>query len=92
MRCTSLCSTNQDVVDWDVDELNEVTNESHDSEPNRYSLADLQIFLLGRFCASDEELVSIPHKLLRNLDEFSNFVGHVAVRLWGKDWRWDRSR
>jgi len=36
-----LCPSNKDIVYWNVDELNEITNETHDCKTDKYCLANL---------------------------------------------------
>jgi hypothetical protein len=37
-------SANNDVIDWDVDNLDEIAQEAHDEEANKYDLANFYIF------------------------------------------------
>lgn len=39
----SLLSTDEDLVDWDVNELDDVADASHDGEPHGDSAADLEV-------------------------------------------------
>jgi len=36
-----LCPSDKDIVYWNVDELNEITNETHDRKTDKYCLANL---------------------------------------------------
>jgi len=46
IRGNKLRPTYKDVVDWDVDEFHEVSNEAHDSETDGNRPADVQVFFL----------------------------------------------
>jgi len=76
----NLCPSDKDIVYWNVDEFYKITNETHDRKTNSYRLTDLRKFLRRRFCATCKELISVTNELLRNLNEFSNFVGHDGGR------------
>jgi len=74
----SLRSTYEDVVNWDVDEFHEVSNEAHDSEANCNRPANVQVLFLSGFCAPCQELVSVTDELLGNFDELLDLVGHAG--------------
>jgi len=59
-----------------VDELHEVTNESHHCEANRDRPTYLKVLCLRGLRAPSDELFPFPNKLLGNFDKFSDFVGH----------------
>lgn len=75
-----LCTSNKNIIYWYMNKLHEITDETHNAETNGNSLAYLREFLLRRFGATGKELISVADELLRNLDEFTNFVGHNGVR------------
>lgn len=69
-------SPNENIVYWDMDQLDKVANESHDGKSYSDGFADLCKFFLRRFCTTCQELVSVTNELLGYLDEFAYFVGH----------------
>jgi len=71
-----LCSTHKNVVNRNVDQLHEVTNESHHCKANSNSLGDLNEFFLGGLGTPSEELVAVTEELLGNFSEFFDLVGH----------------
>jgi len=75
-----LGSTDKDVVDGYMNELHEVTNETHYSEANGYGLADLNEFFWRRFGAPCDELVSVVDELLGDFSKFFDFVRHGRLR------------
>jgi len=75
-----LCSTDKDIVDRYMDELYEVTNETHDSETDGYGLADLNKLFWRGFCAPCDELLSVVDELSGNFSEFIDFVSHGELR------------
>jgi len=78
IRRNPLCSTYKDIVNWDVDEFHEVSDEAHDSETDGNCPADVQVLFLSGLCAPCQELVSITDELLGNFDEFLDLVGHAG--------------
>lgn len=55
----------EDIVDWNVNQLDEKPDKAHDEEPDRRGLGDAHEFLHARFLAPLEELGSLPGVLLR---------------------------
>lgn len=73
---TKLGSSNQNIINWDVDQLDEISYETHHCESNSDCSAYLPKLFLGGFCTTCQELIPFTNKLLRDLEEFFNFVGH----------------
>jgi len=79
-RPSSLCSTHEDVINWNVDEFHEVANEAHDSKADGNCPADVQVFFLCGFRAPCQELVSITDELLGNFEEFIHIpINNILV-------------
>jgi hypothetical protein len=68
----------ENIVNGNMDELNQVTDKSHDSETDCDSLGNLNKFFSRGFCASNKKLVSLANKLLWYLNELLDFLGHYA--------------
>ena len=53
-RAKKRLGSDDDVVDWDVDELDEESNESHDGESDRGGRGDLLVFCKKKWGKSDK--------------------------------------
>jgi len=71
-------SSYEDVVNGNMNELDQITDEPHDSETDSDGLRNLNKLFSRRFCASNEELVALANKLLWSLDKLLKFLGHYA--------------
>lgn len=71
-----LCATDQDLVNRNVNQLDEVTNSTHNQESHADSLADLdELALVGLGAALDEER-SLTDEVLGNIGELLEGLGH----------------
>lgn len=59
----------QDIVDWDVNELDEKADEAHDEEADTGGPSDLHKFLTVRLCALFHQVHRVPRKLLKRFDQ-----------------------
>jgi len=80
----SLCSAYQDIVNWNMDELNQISNCAHYKETNANSLRNLDKLPAIRLCASVNELRAISDEIPWDIQELLNLVGHVWLiwRAW----------
>merc|ERR1719310_1296032 len=75
-RC--LLATDDDVVDWDEDELHGVANEAHDAETDGASSSDLLELLRIWLSAALDQTARVVGKLNSTLDAVANWVGLVG--------------
>jgi len=71
-----LCATDQDLVDGNVNQLDDVSNGTHNQEAHANSLADLDEFTLVGLGAAAHELGSLTDKVLGDVSEFLEGVRH----------------
>lgn len=71
-----LCSADKDVVHGDVYQLDEVPNGTHDKETHSDGLADLDKFTLVGLGASLDEQRTVADKVLGDIGELLEVVGH----------------
>lgn len=71
-----LRTTDQNVVDGDVDELDDVTDSSHDEETNTDGLRELLVLGAIGLGAPPHELDAILSELRGDLKELLNGIGH----------------
>jgi len=69
-----LCATDEDVVHRNVNNLHDVSDESHNQETGTDGLADLNEFTLVGLLASVDELHAIFQKLPRHIEQFLHLV------------------
>jgi len=74
----ALCRTDQDVVYRNVNQLDKVSNETHDEETNGNCSTVGEVFFLVRFCTSFEEHCPFLDELLR---KFCKLVDSFRHRL-----------
>ena len=71
------CSSDQDLVNGDMYELDKVPDETHDGESYGDGSAELNVFLLRRLGTSVDELSSLLDELLGHVGKvFDHVFGH----------------
>lgn len=73
-----LCAADKDVVHGDVYQLDEVPNGTHDKETHSDGLADLDEFTLVGLGASLDEQRTVADKVLGDIGELLEIVGHYG--------------
>jgi len=76
-----LGASDQDVVDGDVDQLDNVANNTHDQETHPDGLRDAQELALVGLAAPGDELAAVLDELARHLEEFLGLV-HCCWCVW----------
>jgi len=71
-------STDEDIVDWDVDQFYHKSYGAHNEEPNTHSLADFDKFATIRFCTSVDEECAVFDKVPWDINELLELVGHAC--------------
>lgn len=67
-------ATNNDIVDGDVDEFDEESNEAHDGKSNCCSHSNLLEFFSVWFCASFDQSDGVLDELPAGLHELHNLI------------------
>lgn len=73
-----LCATDENVVEGDVDELDDITDGTHNQEADTDSLRDLDEFLAVGLLGLVDELDAVLEELARQVEDFLDRVGHCG--------------
>jgi len=73
-RAARLCATDEDVVDGNVNQLDNVTDNAHDEETDTDGLADLEEFALVGLSAAVDELSAVLDELAGHLHDLLHLV------------------